>query len=233
VGFCHDPRVTGIAAGGAELDAALNRFVGRNGRPGAAAGVVHGDKLAWAAGAGLADLGAQGTGSPGTRVTGGAGTLYRIASITKTFTGTAVMQLRDAGRLELDDPAVKYLPELRGAVSPFAAIEAVTIRRMLSHEAGLAAEPPGTDWSVPVYQGDPQLTLARPGDIVLMLPPNAQHKYSDLGYQLLGEIVTRVSGIPYPGPDPGPAGHGSDGLRAARPSAAEPPRRRLQQAAFL
>jgi CubicO group peptidase (beta-lactamase class C family) len=69
---------------------------------------------------------------------------------------------------------------------------------MLSHESGLATEPPGTDWSVPVYQGDPQLTLARPGDIVLMLPPNVQHKYSDLGYQLLGEIVTRVSGIPYP-----------------------------------
>ena len=69
------------------------------------------------------------------------GTLYRIASITKTFTGTAVMQLRDAGRLDLDDPAVKYLPELRGAVSPFAAIEAVTIRRMLSHESGLAPEP--------------------------------------------------------------------------------------------
>ena len=183
--------MTGIAAAGAaELDAALNRFVTQNGRPGAAAGVVHGDELAWAAGAGFADT--------GTRVTSDPGTLYRIASITKTFTGTAVMQLRDAGRLDLDDPAVKYLPELRGAVSPFAAIEAVTIRRMLSHESGLAYDPPGTDWSVPVYQGDPQLTLARPGDIVLMLPPNVQHKYSDLAYQLLGEIVTRVSGIPYP-----------------------------------
>jgi CubicO group peptidase (beta-lactamase class C family) len=183
--------VTGIAAASAtELDAALNRFVTRNGLPGAAAGVVHGNELAWAAGAGFADA--------GTRVTSDPGTLYRIASITKTFTGTAVMQLRDAGRLDLDDPAVKYLPELRGAVSPFAAIEAVTIRRMLSHESGLAYDPPGTDWSVPVYQGDPQLTLARPGDIVLMLPPNVQHKYSDLAYQLLGEIVTRVSGIPYP-----------------------------------
>ena len=111
--------MTGIAAAGAaELDAALNRFVAQNGRPGAAAGVVHGDELVWTAGAGFADT--------GTRVTGDLGTLYRIASITKTFTGTAVMQLRDAGRLDLDDPAVKYLPELRGAVSPFAAIEAVT-----------------------------------------------------------------------------------------------------------
>jgi CubicO group peptidase (beta-lactamase class C family) len=182
--------MTGIAAGAAELDAALNRFVTRNGLPGAAAGVVVGDELAWAAGAGFADLGAQLVSDPGT--------LYRIASITKTFTGTAVMQLRDAGQLDLDDPAVKYLPELRGAVSPFAAIEAVTIRRMLSHESGLATEPPGTDWSVPAYQGDPQLTLARPGDIAAMLPPNMQHKYSDLAYQLLGEIVSRVSAIPYP-----------------------------------
>jgi CubicO group peptidase (beta-lactamase class C family) len=188
--------MTGIAgAGAAELDATLNRFVSQNGLPGAAAGVVHGDELAWAAGAGFAD---PGFADPGTQVASDPGTLYRIASITKTFTGTAVMQLRDAGRLELDDPAVTYLPELRGAGSPYAAIEAVTIRRMLSHESGLATEPPGTDWSVPVYHGDPRLTLARPGDIVLMLPPNAQHKYSDLAYQLLGEIVTRVSGIPYP-----------------------------------
>jgi len=183
--------MTGFAAAGAaELDAVLNRFVTRDGLPGAAAGVVCGDELAWADGAGFADTSAQVASDPGA--------LYRIASITKTFTGTAVMQLRDAGRLDLDDPAVKYLPELRGAVSPFAAIEAVTIRRMLSHESGLAYDPPGTDWSVPVYQGDPRLTLARPGDIVVMLPPNAQHKYSDLAYQLLGEIVTRVSGIPYP-----------------------------------
>ncbi len=183
--------MTGIStAGAAELDAALNRFITRNGLPGAAAGVVHGDELTWAGSAGFADTDA--------RVTGDPGTLYRIASITKTFTGTAVMQLRDAGRLDLDDPAVKYLPELRGAVSPFAAIEAVTIRRMLSHESGMAAEPPGTDWSVPVYQGDPRLTLARPGDIALVLAPNVQHKYSDLAYQLLGEIVTRVSAIPYP-----------------------------------
>jgi RNA polymerase sigma-70 factor (ECF subfamily) len=189
--FCHDSPMAGIgAAGAAELDAALNRFATQDGQPGVAAGVVLGDELAWAAGAGSADTGARVPSSPGT--------LYRIASITKTFTGTALMQLRDAGRLDLDDPAVKYLPELRGAVSPFAAIEAVTIRRMLSHESGLAAEPPGTDWAVPAYQGDPRLTLARPGDIVLMLPPNAQHKYSDLAYQLLGEIVTRVSGIPYP-----------------------------------
>ena len=83
-------------------------------------------------------------------------TLYRIASITKTFTGSAVMQLRDAGRLALDEPAVTYLPELRRAANPFGPIEAVTIRRMLCHESGLAVDPPGTDWSVSRYQGSPR-----------------------------------------------------------------------------
>src|SRR6266571_3734595 len=152
-----------VAAGASELGARLNGFVRASRLPGAAAGVVHGDELAWMAGVGFADAGAQ---QPSRLET-----LYRIASITKTFTGTAIMQLRDAGRLDLDDPAVAYLPELRSAVSPFTAIEGVTIRRMLSHESGLAAEPPGTDWSVPVYQGAPELTLAQASDIVLTVPP--------------------------------------------------------------
>ena len=179
-----------VGAGASELEAKLNEFVRENRLPGAIAGVVEGDELAWVAGAGFADTVARAPSHPGT--------LYRIASITKTFTGTAIMQLRDAGRLDLDDPAVAYLPELRNAISPFAVIETVTVRRMLSHESGLASEPPGTDWSVPVYQGAPELTLAQASDIVLTLPPNRQHKYSDIAYQLLGEIVTRVSGTPYP-----------------------------------
>jgi CubicO group peptidase (beta-lactamase class C family) len=178
-----------VAAGAAALEARLASFVTDGRLPGAVAGVVHGNELAWRGAAGFADRSTRRPAQPET--------LYRIASITKTFTGTAVMRLRDAGLLDLDDPAVAYLPELRNAVSPFAPIEAVTIRRMLSHESGLAAEPPGTDWAVPGYQGVPSLTLARAADIVLKLPPNAAHKYSDLAYQLLGEIVTRVSGIAY------------------------------------
>ncbi len=94
---------------------------------------------------GFADIGARR--APDAR------TLYRIASITKTFTGTAILQLRDEGRLHLDDPAVVHIPELRDASSPFGAIETVTIRRMLSHESGLVSEPPDTDWSTPAYEG--------------------------------------------------------------------------------
>jgi CubicO group peptidase (beta-lactamase class C family) len=178
-----------FAAIGPELHAKLADVVARNRLPGAVAGVVHRSELAWSAATGLADVAA---GQPAE-----VGTLFRIASITKPFTGTAIMQLRDAGLLDLDDPAVRWLPELRGAVSNLAPIETVTIRRMLSHESGLPSEPAGTDWSVPAYRGDPGQVLSSPGDITLRLPPNFRHKYSDLAYQLLGEIVTRVTGIPF------------------------------------
>src|SRR5438477_451830 len=123
-----------VAAGSPQFEAALTSFVTDNRLPGGVAGVVYGDELAWSAGAGFADLAARRAADPAM--------LYAIASITKTFTGTAIMQLRDAGQLDLDDPAVAWLPELRQAVSPFGPIEGVTIRRMLSPESGLPAMPP-------------------------------------------------------------------------------------------
>jgi CubicO group peptidase (beta-lactamase class C family) len=174
----------------ASLESRLVSFVRQERLPGAAAGVVRGDELAWLAGTGFADLASRTATDPAMR--------YGIASITKTFTGTAIMRLRAAGRLGLDDPAVAWLPELGAMTSPFGPIETVTIRRMLSHESGLPAEPPDTDWAVPAYQGAPDQTLARAGEIAVQFAPHARHGYSDLAYQWLGEIVTRASGIPYP-----------------------------------
>ncbi len=81
-----------------ELEAKAAAFVKEHRLPGAAVGVVHGDDLVWSAGVGFADVASRRP--PDTS------TLYRIASITKTFTGTAIMQLRDEGRLHLDDPIV-------------------------------------------------------------------------------------------------------------------------------
>jgi CubicO group peptidase (beta-lactamase class C family) len=191
--LCHHRDVLTVnyqAAAAPDLDARLVSFLEQNRLPGGAACVVYGDELAWLAGAGFADVAAEKATDPAM--------LYGIASITKTLTGTAIIQLRDAGRLDLDDPAVRWLPELRSLVNPFGPAEAVTIRRMLSHESGLPAKPPGTDWSVPAYQGDPGKTLRQAAQIAVQFPPHAQHKYSDLAYQWLGEIITRVSGTPYP-----------------------------------
>jgi D-alanyl-D-alanine carboxypeptidase len=180
-----------VSAGAQDFETKVASFVRENRLFGAAAGVVHGGELVWSGGAGFADV-ADGRAA-------GPDVLYRIASITKTFTGTAVMQLRDAGLLDLDDPVVKWIPELSDSASP-AGIGAVTIRRLLSHESGLVSEPPGTDFlaAEPRYEGRAARNLERVAEIFAAVPPNTQTKYCNLGYQLLGEIVQRASGISYP-----------------------------------
>jgi CubicO group peptidase (beta-lactamase class C family) len=182
--------VTGrLADLGPKLEEKVAAFVREERIPGVAAGVVRGDELVWWWGYGFADV--ETGRAPDAR------TLFRIASISKTFTATAIMQLRDEGRLHLDDPAVAFLPELRDAASPFGAIETVTIRRLLSHESGLMGDPPGTRWFHDVYEGSPAVNLAEPARITTAIPPNVQQKYSNLGYQLLGEIVARLAERPF------------------------------------
>jgi CubicO group peptidase (beta-lactamase class C family) len=182
-----------VAGGAAEFEAKLAAFVKDNRIAGAAASVVHCADQAWAGGDGFADIASVRVAEPDT--------VYRIASITKTFTGTAIMQLRDAGKLDLDDAAVQWLPELAASNSGHP-IGRVTIRRLLSHESGLMGDPPGSEWAnkEPRYAGVAAVTLARADEIFVAIGPNLQPKYSNLGYQLLGEIVRRASGYDdYPG----------------------------------
>jgi len=164
------------------LETRAATFVKQKRLAGAMVGVVHDGALEWSSGIGFADVASRR--APDT------GTLYRVASITKTVTGTAIMRLRDEGKLRLDDPIDKHIPEL-------AHLEGVTIRRLLSHESGLQSEPPDTDWRNVRYEASVAKNLARAPEIRTTVPPNTQEKYSNLGYQFLGEIVARTSGIPY------------------------------------
>jgi CubicO group peptidase (beta-lactamase class C family) len=182
------PGAAALADVATALEARATEFVREHRLPGASVAVVHGDDLAWSAGVGFCDIGAWRAPDEGT--------LYRVASITKTFTGTAIMQLRDEGRLGLDDPVAGHLPELRAGAG-VGSIDNVTIRMLLSHESGLMGDPPGTDWHGPTYQGAPAANLARAAEIGTRVPPYTQQKYSNMGYQLLGEVVARVSGRPY------------------------------------
>jgi CubicO group peptidase (beta-lactamase class C family) len=181
-----------VAANGIEerqIDAAADRllaatrtFVGDTRLPGAAAGVVTRDGLVWSTGCGFADL------DSGRRPD--VDTLFRIASITKLFTAVAILQLRDRGLLRLDDPLVAHLPEFAAVGNPFGPVEDVTIRRLLMHESGLQGEHPYDDPRVyswpPVREALAALDRAR-----VVIPPSSQHKYSNLGYDLLGEVVAR------------------------------------------
>lgn len=136
----------------------------------------------------------------------GENTTFHWASITKTFTGIAIMQLRDRGLLQLDDPAVKYIPELRAVHDPFGPIDAVTIRQLLSHSAGFRS--PTWPWGPdqPAHADQPWVPFEPTewSQLVAMLPyteiqfpPGSRHSYSNLGIVFLGQIIERLSGDDY------------------------------------
>jgi CubicO group peptidase (beta-lactamase class C family) len=158
--------------------------------PGVAAGVVVDGALAWSFGDGFADV-ERGT-VPDDR------TPFRVASVTKTFTATALGQLRDDGALSFDDPLVDHLPELKSAIDPFGPIEDVTLRLLLTHRSGLTAEPPLLDWRARRFPSIEE-TLRAADRIEVVVPPGSVEKYSNLGFQLLGEVVARASGRSFRG----------------------------------
>ena len=110
------------------------------------------------------------------------------------------MQLRDRGLLTLDDPAVKYLPEIRGIHNPFGDVSQITIRRLMSHSAGLRAStwPWGGDkpWHPFEPAGWSQLVAMFPYTEVLF-EPGTQYRYSNPGVILLGRIIETLSGDDY------------------------------------
>jgi D-alanyl-D-alanine carboxypeptidase len=166
------------------LDTWVTTTVAQRGQPGVSIGVVLGDRLVWAKGYGYADLEKKVPASPQT--------LYRIASITKTFTAVAILQLRDAGKLQLDDPLRRHLNWARIRAYDPAASD-ITIRELLTHSSGLQREVPGTVWTSPTFP--PAAALRE--EIEETNSPGVTWKYSNLGFALLGEVVSAVSGEPW------------------------------------
>ena len=127
-------------------------------------------------------------------------TIFHWASITKTFTGIAIMQLRDRGLLTLDDPVVKYVPEVRQIHNPFGDASQITIRRLMSHSAGLRASTWPWGGDRPWHPFEPtawsQLVAMFPYTEVLFAP-GTQYRYSNPGIILLGRIIETLSGDDY------------------------------------
>lgn len=162
-------------------DWAANRVQQRH-QPGLALGIVHAGDLLWGKGYGLADLE---SGKPVTL-----DTRFRIASITKTFTATAILQLRDAGLLGLDDPVSRHLSwfDLRYQDAP-----EISIRNLLTHTGGLPRDslnPMWTDCQAP----NAEQFIADTKSRALTRPPCQNFAYSNLGYSLLGGIIEAVTG---------------------------------------
>jgi CubicO group peptidase (beta-lactamase class C family) len=123
-------------------------------------------------------------------------TIYHWASITKTMTGIAIMQLRDRGLLDLDDPIVRYVPELAKVHDPFGDPGAITLRQLMSHSAGFG----GATWRWRDREWQP---FEPPGwaQLAAMIPytevkykPGARFSYSNPGIVYLGQVIERLSG---------------------------------------
>jgi CubicO group peptidase (beta-lactamase class C family) len=163
----------------ARLDLLVRREQHDKRFPSLAAAVLRDGEIVWETAVGAADVVHERAAT--------ADTQYRIGSITKTFTAAAIMQLRDAGKLDLEDSLDAHLDGVP---------HTPTLRRLLSHTSGMQRETHDDAWLNSRFAGIPELleTLDRAEQV---LPAGARFHYSNLAFALLGVVVERVSGIPY------------------------------------
>jgi CubicO group peptidase (beta-lactamase class C family) len=127
-------------------------------------------------------------------------TIYHYGSITKTLTAIAIMQLRDRGRLSLDDRITSYIPELRQVHNPYGSMDAITLRMLMSHSAGFQ------DPTWPYKQGKPwepfepttwnQLVAMMPYQEILF-EPGSRYSYSNPGFIYLARVIEQLTGDPW------------------------------------
>lgn len=177
----------------AEETEALERFLtlrmARAELPGLAVGVVVGGELVWTFTAGVQD--------PESGIPVDEHTVFRVGSVTKTFTGATLLQLRDAGTLDLDDPVVEAVPELASVVAPTADSPPITYRHLVTHTSGLPRVGDLDYFSrpdEPVTEAD---LLAALDGVQLEFAPGTRTRYSNLAAALAGLAVARLTGHPY------------------------------------
>ena len=160
--------------------------------PGAVMGIIIDGELVWTQTAGVREV----SNSPGdtNKAPVTADTVFRIASMTKSFTAMAILKLRDEGKLSLDDPVSRYIPELANLPYPTSDSPTITIRHLLTHSEGF---PEDNAW------GDRQLAQTEEtmrawmkSGIPFSTAPGTAYEYSNYGFAMLGLIIGKASGRP-------------------------------------
>ena len=170
-----------------EIDKLFAAFAERGHVPGIAYGVLVDGQLVHSGSAGFRELTTK------TPVT--ADTVFRIASMTKSFTALCILKLRDEGKLSLDDAAERYVPELAKLKYPSTDAPKLTIRHLLTHSAGFPEDNPWGDQQLAASEEEFTRMLA--GGIPFSTAPGTNYEYSNYGFAILGRIVSRASGMPY------------------------------------
>lgn len=176
------------------VDDAFAAFRSANPVPGMVYGVVRDGKLVHWRGGGVRTLAEGATSLPaGNEIA--ADTRFRIASMSKAFTALAILSLRDAGKLSLDDPADKYVPEMRGWRYATTDAPRIRVKDLLAHVGGLVTDDPWGDRQQVLSDAEFGRIIA--AGVPWSRAPGMAHEYSNFGYALLGRIVSNASGKPY------------------------------------
>ncbi|MBL8930621.1 MAG: beta-lactamase family protein [Kineosporiaceae bacterium] len=167
----------------------VDEHVAAGAQPGLAYGVVDGLRLVHTGGRGVRRV------SPGDTAAPDADTLFRIASMTKSFTAATVLRLRDEGLLRLDDEVAGWVPQLAG-VLPTADSAPLTVRAVLTMTAGWPTDDPWGDRQQSLPDNEFAALLA--GGLSSAWAPGTVAEYSNLGYAVLGRVIAAAAGEPYP-----------------------------------
>ncbi|MCR6719248.1 MAG: beta-lactamase family protein [Chitinophagaceae bacterium] len=186
-GFADTNRLEKIRQAFPLIERMYREHAQKNNIPGLAFGLVVDGKLVYAGNYGYTDIAKK------TVVT--SSSLFRIASMTKSFTAMAILRLRDEGKLQLDDAVEKYISAMKGQPYPTADAPLVTVRHLLTHGAGFPEDNPWGDRQL--ADTDKELEAFLKEGINFSNAPGVAYEYSNLGYALLGKIITKVSGQPY------------------------------------
>ncbi len=185
--FTDLDRVAKLQSALPAVDSLMRAFATNNKVPGIAYGVIVDGRLLHVAAIGLREV--------PLKAAVDTSTVFRIASMTKSFTALSILQLRDAGNLSLDDLAERYVPELRSLKYPTSDAPRITIRHLLSHSAGFPEDNPWGDQQLAATDED-LARMIRTG-IPFSNVPGVAYEYSNFGFAILGRIVQNVSGVPY------------------------------------
>ena len=173
-----------VASNLALLDIWIRARMAYSGVPGTSVAIVHDQELLYANGFGYADTARQ---KPAT-----ADTIYRIASHSKLFTAIAVLQLRDQGKVRLDDPLTDYLPWFKPQDS-YPHSPTITLRHLLTHTSGLPREAGSGYWRDFNFPTTAEVQQRMP-NLGQKIPSETEWKYSNLALTLAGEVVAAAAG---------------------------------------
>ena len=183
--FADPDRATKLARAFPEIDKAFLTFAESAHVPGVAWGVIVDGALVHSGATGVRDVASNAKAMPDS--------VFRIASMTKNFTAMAIVKLRDQGRLSLDAPVSRYVPELRNLRYPTTDSPALTVRHLLTHSAGFPEDNPWGDRQL--AESDATLSRWMRDGFPFSQAPGMGYEYSNTGFAILGQIVARVSGV--------------------------------------